>query len=182
MKPLTRAAFLSNLSIAVCGAAFLMAASLLAHPSPRGKPGPAPQQAQKLTASAIQLERTDPPEGLLIPEDTRVSTYENVILQVTKTKKFQHVYRSGDRTAANVPDLVILRLIPQAFKEGSQKQREVTTISGATSIKVKIQFTSREGKILVEKDLQGKVRFYGENLRATYDLAKKVAAVVNDTF
>jgi hypothetical protein len=26
------------------------------------------------------------------------------------------------------------------------------------------------------------VRFYGENLRATYDLAKKVAAAVNETF
>jgi hypothetical protein len=182
MKTLTRAAFPSIFSIAVSGAAVLMAASLLAQPSPPGKPGPAPQQAQKLTASAIQFERTDPPEDLLVPEDFRVATYENVILQLTKTKKFQHVYRSGDRTAANVPDLVILHLIPQAFKAGSQKQREVTTVSGSTSIKVKIQFTSRDGKILLDKDLQGKVRFYGENLRATYDLAKKVAAVVNDTF
>jgi hypothetical protein len=137
---------------------------------------------QKLTASAIQLERSDPPEDLLIPEDTRVATYENVILQLTKTQKFQHVYRSGDRTAASVPDLVILRVIPQAFKAGSQKQREVTTVSGATSMKVKIQFVSRDGKVLREKIVEGKVRFYGENLRATYDLAKKVAAVVNETF
>ena len=182
MKALTRAAFLHIFSIAVGGAALLMAASLLAQPSPPGKSGPAPQQAQKLTASAIQIERPDPPENLLVPEDFRVSTYENVILQVAKTKKFQHVYRSGDRTAANVPDLVILHLIPQAFKKGSQKQREVTTISGSTSIKMKVQFTSRDGKILREKDLEGKVRFYGENLRATYDLAKKVATVVNDTF
>jgi hypothetical protein len=182
MKPLTRAAFLSNFSIALSSAVLLMAASLLAQPSPPGKPGPAPQQTQKLTASAIQLERSDPTEDLLIPEDTRVSTYENVILQLTKTKKFQHVYRSGDRTAANVPDLVILRLIPQAFKAGSQKQREVTTVTGATTIKMKIQFSSRDGKILLEKVVEGKVRFYGENLRATYDLAKKVATVVNDTF
>ena len=119
---------------------------------------------------------------MLIPEDTRISLYENVILQLIKTNKFQHVYRSGDRNAANEPDLVILRLIPQAFKGGSQKQREVTTISGATSIKVKAQFSSRDGKILLEKDLEGKVRFYGENLRATYDLAKKVGTIVNNTF
>ena len=182
MKPLTRAAFLSNFSIALSGTVLLMVASLVAQPSSLGKPGPAPQQMQKLTASAIQLERSDPPEDLLIPEDTRVATYENVILQLTKTKKFQHVYRSGDRTAANVPDLVILRVIPQAFKAGSQKQREVTTVTGATSIKVKIQFASRDGTVLREKTVEGKVRFYGENLRATYDLAKKVAAVVNETF
>ena len=182
MKPITRAAFLSNFSVALNGIVLLMFASLLAQPSLLGKPGPAPQQMQKLTASAIQLERSDPPEDLLIPEDTRVATYENVILQLTKTQKFQHVYRSGDRTAASVPDLVILRLIPQAFKAGSQKQREVTTVSGATSMKVKIQFASKDGKILREKFVEGKVRFYGENLRATYDLAKKVAAVVNETF
>ena len=132
MKPLARAAFPSNFSVVPSGTVFLMVASLLAHPSLLGKPGPAPQQMQKLTASAIQLERSDPPEDLLIPEDTRVATYENVILQLTKTKKFQHVYRSGDRTAASVPDLVVLRLIPEAFKAGSQKQREVTPVTGAT--------------------------------------------------
>jgi len=182
MKSLTRAAFFFNFSVALSGTVLLMVASLLAQPSLLGKPGPAPQQMQKLTASAIQLEPSDTSEDLLIPEDTRVATYENMILQLTKTKKFQHVYRSGDRTAASVPDLVILRLIPQAFKPGSQKQREVTTVTGATSIKVKIQFASREGKVLREKIVEGKVRFYGENLRATYDLAKKVAAIVNETF
>jgi hypothetical protein len=47
---------------------------------------------------------------------------------------------------------------------------------------VKIQVASRDGKVLREKTVEGKVRFYGENLRATYDLAKKVAAVVNESF
>ena len=108
--------------------------------------------------------------------------YENVILELNKTKKFQHIYRSGDRTAADAPDLVILHLIPEGFKAGSQKEREVTTVAGATSIKVKVQFTSRDGKILLEKDVVGKVRFYGENLRATFDLAKKVATIVNQSF
>jgi hypothetical protein len=163
-------------SFAASGAALLMGASLLA------QPGPAAQQTQKLTASAIQLERIVPPEDLLIPEETRVSVYENVMLQLIKTKKFQHVYRSGDRTAADAPDLVVLHLIPEAFKPGSQKEREVTTVAGATSIKVNVQFTSRDGKVLLEKDVVGKVRFYGENLRATYDLAKKVSALVNESF
>ena len=182
MKPLTRAASLSSFSNVLSGAVLLLAASFLVQPNAFGKPAPAAQQTEKLKASAILLERTDPPEDLQIPEDTRVATYENMILQLNKTKKFQHVYRSGDRTADSVPDLVILRLMPQAYKAGSQKQREVTTVSGATSIKVKVQFTSRDGKVLSEKLVEGKVRFYGENLRATYDLAKKVAKVVNETF
>jgi hypothetical protein len=182
MKLAGRAPLLLIFLFALDGAALLMGASLLAHPGPVGEPEPAPQQTQKLTASAIQLERIVTPEDLLIPEDTRVSMYENVILQLIKTKKFQHVYRSGDRTAVDAPDLVVLRLIPEAFKPGSQKKREVSTVAGATSIKVKVQFISREGKVLLEKDVEGKVRFYGENLRATSDLAKKVATVVNESF
>jgi hypothetical protein len=182
MKPLRRIAFPSNFSVTLGGAVLLVAASLLAQPSLLAQSATAPQPTQKLTASAIQLERVDPPEDLLIPEDTRVAAYENLILQLNKTKKFQHVYRSGDRTAASVPDLVIVRVIPQAFKAGSQKQREVTTVSGATSMKVKVQFVSKDGQVLREKTVEGKVRFYGENLRATYDLAKKVGAIVNVSF
>jgi hypothetical protein len=181
MKLHGRASILSVLSLAVSGS-LSMGVSLLARPGLAPMPGPAPQQTQKLTASAIQIDRIVPPEGLLIPEDTRVSMYENVILQLIKTKKFQHVYRSGDREAADALDLVILDLIPETFKPGSQKEREVITVAGATSIKVKVRFTSREGKVLLEKDVVGKVRFYGENLRATFDLAKKVAAVVNESF
>lgn len=177
MKPLGRIPVPVILAFALGGAALLMA-----QPARSGKSEPAREETQKLTASAIQVERIAPPEGMLIPEDTRISVYENVILQLIKTKKFQHIYRSGDRTAADAPDLVILRLIPEAFKAGSQKEREVITVAGATSIKVKVQFASREGKVLLEKEVEGKVRFYGENLRATYDLAKKVAAVVNQTF
>ncbi len=176
MKLLMRVPILFFFSFAGVGIALSMCDSLPA------QPGPAPQQTQKLTASAIQLDRIVPPEGLVIPEDTRVSMYENIILQLIKTKKFQHVYRSGDRTAADALDLVVLHLIPEAFKPGSQKEREVITVAGATSIRVKVRFTSREGKVLLEKDVAGKVRFYGENLRATYDLAKKVAAVVKESF
>lgn len=181
MKRRNTAAAFPIFAIVVSGAALLLAGSLLAQPRPQDKPAASPQ-AQKLSASAIQVERTESTADLVIPEDFRVSTYENVILQLDKTKKFKHVYRSGDRTAASVPDLVILKLIPAAYKAGSQKQREVTTVSGATSVKFTVQFTDKDGKVLLEKEVEGKVRFFGENLRATYDFAKKVADVVNQTF
>jgi hypothetical protein len=176
MKLINRATILSTLSLALSGA-LLLAVSLSAKPAPQ-----APAAGGKLTASAIEIDRMGPGEGLVIPEDFRISTYENVIAQVTKTKKFQHVYREGDKRAADAADLVIVKFMPQAYTAGSQKQREVTTVKGATSIKVKVQFTSRDGKLLLEKDLEGKVRFFGENLRATYDLAKKVAATINESF
>jgi hypothetical protein len=182
MMPLGRSPILSVLLFAAGGVALLLSARVYAQPNSAGMAGAVSQTSQKLTASAIQLERIVAPADLLLPEDTRVSMYENLMLQLVKTKKFQHVYRSGDRTAADVPDLVILHLIPESFKQGSQKEREVTTVAGATSIKVRVEFTSREGKVLLDKEVEGKVRFYGENLRATYDLAKKIATLVNQSF
>ena len=176
MNRLTLAALSSMFLLVAGGAALLMADSI---PSQSGSEQ---STTQKLSASAIQIERTEPSKDLVIPEDFRAATYENVILQVEKTKKFQHVYRSGDRTAVGVPDLVIMRLVPQTYKAGSQKEREVTTVAGATSIKINLIFSDKSGKVLMEREIEGKVRFFGENLRATYDLAKKVAAVVTESF
>jgi hypothetical protein len=138
------------------------------------------KSAQKFSASSIQIQPMDPGD-VPIPPDFAVSVYENLIVQVRKTGKFQHVYRSGDKAAADATDLVTLRTVAQSFNKGSQKKREVTTVAGATSITLKVQITDHTGQMLVDRDVQGKVRFFGENLRATYDFSKKVAAIVRDT-
>jgi hypothetical protein len=38
------------------------------------------------------------------------------------------------------------------------------------------------GTSLLEKDVNAKVRFFGGNLRAIYDFAKKAAHVANENF
>jgi len=58
----------------------------------------------------------------------------------------------------------------------------VTTVGGWTSIKLKAQFVDRAGKVVLEKEAEGKVRFMGGNLNATYDFAKKIAAIIQDSF
>jgi len=45
-----------------------------------------------------------------------------------------------------------------------------------------VHITDHAGQTLVDRDVQGKVRFLGENMRATYDFSKKVANIVRDTF
>jgi hypothetical protein len=136
---------------------------------------------QKLSASAIQIQPIDPGD-VPIPPDFRVAVYENLITQIQKTGKFQHVYRSGDKDAASAPDLVTLTMVTQSFNKGSQKKREVTTVAGSSQITLKVHITDHAGKTVVDRDVQGKVRFFGENLRVTYDFSKKVAKIVNDTF
>ncbi len=54
----------------------------------------------------------------------------------------------------------------------------MTTVAGETSIDLGVQVTGRDGNVLVDRDVEGKVRFFGGNLRATYDFSKKVAEIL----
>jgi hypothetical protein len=136
---------------------------------------------EKISASAIEIEPVESKEAALPPE-FRVAIYENLLDEVSKTGKFQHVYRSGDRAAAGAPDLLILHTQVESFKQGSQKEREVTTVAGATTIKTSVLVVTRDGRTVVNREVEGKVRFFGENLNATNDFAKNVAEMIRLTF
>jgi hypothetical protein len=135
----------------------------------------------KIKASAIRVEMIQSDE-INLPAEFQVALYENVIQQLQKKAGGLHVYRDGDHNAANIPDLVVLHSTVRGFTQGSAEKRQVTTIAGATSITVHCQFSDAQGKILVEQDIKGKVRFFGENLKATNDFAKKAAKVAGNNF
>ena len=136
---------------------------------------------QTMKASAIQVLMIHSDE-IKLPADFQLSLYENLIQQLQKQGGFQHVYRDGDRNAASATDLVVLRSTVRGFKKGSEMARNVTTVAGKTSIDVHCQFTDKDGKTVLERDLNGKVRFFGGNLRATLDFAKKAAKLSHDNF
>lgn len=138
------------------------------------------EQAKAHKATAIQLAVIQS-EGVSVPAEFQIALYENLVRQLEK-RGFQHVYRDGDRNAAAVPGLVVLHSTVQRFKPGSEKARQVTTVAGATSITIHCQFTDAEGRPLLERDVTGKVRFFGGNLRATYDFAKKASRIANESF
>jgi hypothetical protein len=121
-------------------------------------------------------------DEIKLPAEFRVSLYENLIDQLQAGGGFQRVYGEGDRNVQDAGDFVILHRTVRGFKQGSERARQVTTVAGATSIKIHCLFTDKNGKPLLDQDIEGKVRFFGGNLRATYDFAKKVAKVARDNF
>lgn len=137
-------------------------------------------QPAKTKVSALQVEMIQSDE-IKLPAEFQVALYENLVRQLEK-KGFSHVYRDGDRNATNLAGLVVLHSTVRGFKGGSERARQVTTVKGATSITVHCQFTSPDGTSLFEQDVNGKVRFFGGNLKATYDFAKKAAHVTNENF
>ena len=139
------------------------------------------KQPAKMKAAAIKVTMVESDE-IKLPAEFQVSLYEDLIQQLQKKGGFQHVYRDGDRNATDAADLVILHSTVHGFKEGSERLRQVTTVAGATSISVHCQFTDKDGKTLLESDIRGNVRFFGANLRATYDFAKKAAQLAHQNF
>ena len=137
------------------------------------------KQPTKIKAGAIQVAVIQS-EETSVPAEFRVALYENLIRQLEK--RGFHVFRDGDRNAASVADLVVLHSKVRHFKHGSEEARQVTTVAGATSISVHCQFTNAEGQSLLERDVTGKVRFFGGNLRATYDFAKKASHIAYENF
>jgi hypothetical protein len=135
---------------------------------------------KKMKAAAIKVMMIESNE-IKLPAEFQVSLYEDLLAQLEK-KSGLKAYREGERRADSAADLVILHTTVTGFKEGSERLRQVTTVAGATSINVHCTFTDASGKTLLEEDIKGKVRFFGGNLRATYDFAKKTAQLAHEHF
>ncbi len=136
--------------------------------------------AASSTAWAIQIEPVVAEEGKL-PPDFAMAVYENLIEEVGKTDKFQQVFRSGDRRATDVPNLLILKTTLEKFERGSQTKRAVTTVAGATKISVRVELVTRDSQVRMDKTARGTVRLFGENLKATHALAKNIANMINQS-
>ena len=135
----------------------------------------------KSPSSAIEVEMIQPGQ-INLPAEFQVALYENLVQQLQKGGGFSEVYRDGDRNATDASNLVILHTVVTGYKKGSELERNLTTVGGATSITVHCKFTDKQGKVLLERDINGKVRLFGDNLKATDDFAKKAAKAARQHF
>jgi hypothetical protein len=169
-----------NLSMA-CGIALL--AVMLALPSPL--PG---QTAAKspggngasATRWSVQVDQVDP-GNMDLAYSFQLAIYENLVEEMKKIKQFQQVFRNGDLGASKVPNLLVLRTTVEKYTPGSETRRAVTTVSGATKLAVLSQLLTRDGKVVCERTVNGDVRFFGSNLRATYSLAHNIAKTIKQS-
>src|SRR6202043_4290884 len=69
----------------------------------------------KIKAAALQVEMIQSDE-IKLPAEFQVALYENLIRQLEKNGKFQHVFRDGDRNATSAGDLVVLHSTVRGFK------------------------------------------------------------------
>ena len=129
---------------------------------------------------SVQVDKVDAGDVNIEPA-FQVAIYENLLDELAKTKEFKQVFRSGDRHAGDAPDLLILKTTIQSYTPGSETRRAVTTVGGATKLNVRSQLCTRQGQVVLQRVVDGNVRFFGGNLRATHTLAHNVAEAIKQS-
>ena len=129
---------------------------------------------------SVQVDQVDP--GTLdLSYSFQVAIYENLMEELKKTKQFPQVFRDGDLKASEVPNLLVLKTTVEKYTAGSETRRAATTVSGATKLTVRSQLVTREGKVVLDRTVDGEVRFFGSNMRATHNLARKIAKAIKQS-
>jgi hypothetical protein len=129
---------------------------------------------------SLQVAKVDPGNVGLEPS-FQIAIYESLLDELSKRKQFKQVLRDGDRNASNVLDLLTLKTTVEKYTAGSETQRAVTTVSGATKLIVRSQLCTRDGRVILERTVNGNVRLLGSNLRATHNLARNVAKTIDQS-
>jgi hypothetical protein len=150
---------------------------------PRDVPAPkpvGPGRPKSPPVSAILVEPVNAGD-VSIPAEFRLAIYERLIEKIQASGTYARVYRSGDHRADIISGLVTLNTEVEKFKEGNQAEREMVTVLGATKVKLGAKLSTRDGNLLLNTEVEGKVRFFGENLGVTSDVAKRVADLLKKT-
>lgn len=137
----------------------------------------APQESLDGQKWSVQVDRVDPGATTLDPSFSN-AIYENMLRELPKSKQFKDVFRSGDRNANDASGVLVLKTTVENYSPGSETRRAVTTVTGATKLKVHIQLVTRDGRVMLDRAVAGDVRFMGENLRATNKVANKTAKIL----
>jgi hypothetical protein len=132
------------------------------------------------TRWSVQVDQVDA-GNLDLAYSFQIAIYENLVVELKTTKQFQQVFREGDRKASEAPNLLVLKTTVEKYIPGSETKRAVTTVSGATKLTVRSQLLTREGNVVLERTVNGEVRLFGSNLRATHNLAHNIAKTIKQS-
>jgi serine/threonine-protein kinase RsbW len=123
----------------------------------------------KVAAVEVSMIESD---EIPLPAEFLVALYENLLHQLEKQGFFGCVPAGGPQRR----DCRRSRCSPQhrpRLQGGSETERKVTTVAGATSITVHCQFTRPDGTPVLERDMAVNVRFFGANLRQPMNLQER---------
>ncbi len=143
---------------------------------------------------SLRVDKLDTGEVSLDPS-FQSALHRSLLRELAKTKCFKQVLPGGDRSANDVPDLLILKTTVQEYAPSSEVRRGAlddtgvlgavaegllrlcgwSAVSGVNKLNAHIQLYTREGRLVLDNVVETNVGFTGDNPRATHNLAHNVA-------
>ena len=146
---------------------------------------------------SLRIDRVDTGDVSLDPSFESV-LHKNLIRELARTKHFKQVLFSEDRSAGDVPELLILKMTVQEDAPDSATRRATlgdagalgvvaegflrlcrwSAVSGVNKLNARIQIYTRQGELVLDNVVEGDVGFTGDNSRAIHNLARNVAVTL----
>ena len=143
---------------------------------------------------SLRIDQVDTGDVSLDPS-FESALHKNLLRELVKTKRFKQVFFSRDHSASDIPDLMILKMRVQEQAPSSEARRANLSDAGALGVvaesllrlcrwstvnklNVRIQLSTREGRLVLDDVIAGEVGFTGDNSRATHNLARHVALIL----
>lgn len=139
-----------------------------------------PAESLEAAQWSVYVDRVDAGDTNLDPSFSD-AIYENLLRDLPKSRQFKNVFRSGDRNANNASSVLVLKILVEKYSPGSETKRAVTTVAGTTKLKVDIQLLARDGNVVLNRTVDGNVRFFGDNLGVTNKVANKTAKTLKQS-
>lgn len=144
-------------------------------------------QAQAPQTQSLEVTVFEVQKGIDFPPDFQAALVDELVKQLTETKKFAQVLKPG----ATAPDgkAATIRLTGTVieFQEGSRAKRYLVGFgAGKTKMRAKVQFVDvATGAVKLEKEVTGR-RIGGvaggSSMGAPHGLAKEVAKLAKSSF
>jgi hypothetical protein len=103
---------------------------------------------------------------------------ENLLNELTRTKRFNQVLRDDDQRTHEVADVLVLKTKVQNYTQVSKTGLSEVTLTALKEIDVRVQLFTRANGLVLDRLVTGKIRLGDRNLRSTSKLARDIAGML----
>jgi hypothetical protein len=123
-------------------------------------------------------------EGVAFTPDWLATLQEEVVQQMQKSGGFKETLRAGEKASNASEPILQLSGVVTEYQAGSRTKRYVLgPMFGKTKIVAHVKFMEPTGKVVLEKDVDGKVIIGfigGDSIGATRGLAKEIVELAKN--
>jgi hypothetical protein len=125
----------------------------------------------------IEVTQFEPGDAGLTPSFS-AAIRENLLNELTTTKRFNQVLRDDDQRTPEVADILVLKTKVQNYTPGAKTRPSVATLTAPAEIDVRVQLFTCANRLVLDQLVTGKIRLGDKNLRGTRKLARNIAAML----